>query len=86
MSAAHLTRNQNGVLIMGLDVNSERLTYSLESLPELLGKGDRFVLVNALANAMGDHVDRHRRNGETDGEYAARIIRTLAGVKVERAA
>lgn len=69
---------------MGIDVNSEpRITFSLESLPELLGKGDLRILRTALQNAVGDTYDRQLPT-ETDGEYLARLIRSAAGIRFER--
>lgn len=69
---------------MGIDVNSDaRLSYSLESLPALLGKGELRVLKTAMQNALADRHEPQTR-AETEGEYIARLIRTAAGVRFER--
>ncbi len=81
MSTAHLIESSNGCLVMGLDVNSERLTFSLESLPHLLGRGDLTTLKRALYTALGDLPDVRKAPGETEGEHIARMIRLASGLR-----
>lgn len=57
------------------DMTHPRLTYSLESLPYLLGAGDLIVLKHALRNAIGDADVSTKRAGENEGDYIARMVR-----------
>ena len=61
------------------------LKFSLESLPQLLGKSDMGFLLTALENAVNDpNKFGHARIGRTDGEYLVALVHMAAHVRSGR--
>lgn len=75
MIGAHLTKTKDGTMVLGLDVAGGPLTYSLESLPSLIGERQFKILCEALGidEAMAE-ARVMRSDLFNAGEFAARAI------------
>lgn len=75
MTGAHLTRSKDGTMVLGLDVAGGPLTYSLESLPVLIGERQFKMLCEALGIDEAMAEARVLRSDQFNpGEFAARAI------------
>lgn len=83
MSSARFTHTPELGTVLALNVSGSGVTFSLESLPHLLGEGEYRTLKRALVAAL-DFTPREV--GETEGQYIARLIRLAASVKYEKVA
>lgn len=69
-------------MVLGLDVAAGGLTYSLESLPALLGARDLIILKHALRASL-DPDEATQKNGESEGAFIARMVHAAARYRFE---
>jgi len=86
MSGAHLTKAPDGAVVLGIDVNSEpRLTYSLESLPALIGDRQFKMLCDALgiSDAMVDAKAGRADRFDAGAFFAEAVQRRVIHQRIE---
>ena len=79
MTGAHLTKTKDGTMVLGVDVAGGPLTYSLESLPALIGARQFDMLCEALGIAEAMREAKLLKQDTFDaGGHAARAIQRLS--------